>query len=135
MSQNIANLIERHAQNFPDKCAIARALAMRPEILILDEPFGTLDAITPEELQEELLQIWREHRVTVLVIARDIDRALFLADRSVMMTNSLAARIGEVLDIPFERPPQRDRIMEDQKYYDLQNYALDFLFCRFAHDE
>ncbi|NDJ20832.1 ATP-binding cassette domain-containing protein [Nostoc sp. B(2019)] len=115
------------------RVAIARALSIRPQVLILDEPFGALDAITREELQEELLQIWREHQVTVLMITHDIDEALFLADRVVMMTNGPAAHIGEILNIPFSRPRNRRRIMEDPEYYDLRNYALDFLFRRFAH--
>ncbi|EHC18909.1 nitrate ABC transporter ATP-binding protein [Fischerella thermalis] len=117
------------------RVAIARALSIRPQVLILDEPFGALDAITREELQEELLQIWREHRVTVLMITHDIDEALFLADRLVMMTNGPAARIGEVLNIPFARPRNRRRIMEDPQYYNLRNYALDFLYRRCAHLE
>ncbi|BAB72569.1 nitrate ABC transporter ATP-binding protein [Anabaena sp. FACHB-709] len=117
------------------RVAIARALSIRPQVLILDEPFGALDAITKEELQEELLQIWSDHQVTVLMITHDIDEALFLADRVVMMTNGPAAQIGEILDIPFDRPRNRRRIMEDPKYYDLRNYALDFLFNRFAHNE
>jgi nitrate/nitrite transport system ATP-binding protein len=65
-----------------------RALAIRPEVLILDEPFGSLDAITKEELQEELLKIWQEHQLTVLMITHDIDEALFLCHRLVMMTNA-----------------------------------------------
>ena len=73
------------------RVAIARALAIRPEVLILDEPFGALDAITKEELQEELLQIWNTQKCTVLMITHDIDEALFLADRLVMMTNGPAA--------------------------------------------
>ncbi|MBD2431924.1 MULTISPECIES: nitrate ABC transporter ATP-binding protein [Fischerella] len=117
------------------RVAIARALSIRPQVLILDEPFGALDAITREELQEELLQIWRKHRVTILMITHDIDEALFLADRLVMMTNGPAARIGEVLNIPFARPRNRRRIMEDPQYYNLRNYALDFLYRRCAHLE
>ncbi|HEY9621041.1 MAG TPA: nitrate ABC transporter ATP-binding protein [Crinalium sp.] len=117
------------------RVAIARALAIRPKVLILDEPFGALDAITKEELQEELLKIWTDHKVTVLMITHDIDEALFLADRLVMMTNGPAAQIGEVLDIPFSRPRNRAQIMEDPKFYELRNYALDFLFRRFAHDD
>ncbi|OUL34524.1 nitrate ABC transporter ATP-binding protein [Nostoc sp. 106C] len=117
------------------RVAIARALSIRPQVLILDEPFGALDAITKEELQEELLQIWRDHQVTVLMITHDIDEALFLADRVVMMTNGPAAQIGEILDIPFSRPRNRRRIMEDPKYYNLRNYALDFLYRRFAQDD
>jgi bicarbonate transport system ATP-binding protein/nitrate/nitrite transport system ATP-binding protein len=117
------------------RVAIARALATRPEVLIMDEPFGALDPITREEMQEELLKIWRDHRATVLMITHDIDEALFLSDRLVMMTNGPAANIGEVLEIPFARPRDRLRMMENPRYYELRNYALDFLFRRFAHDD
>jgi bicarbonate transport system ATP-binding protein len=117
------------------RVAIARALAIRPEVLILDEPFGALDAITKEELQEELLTIWNTQKCTVLMITHDIDEALFLADRLVMMTNGPAATIGEILEINFPRPRNREEIMEDPLYYDLRNQALDFLYSRFAHDE
>ncbi|MBW4595886.1 MAG: nitrate ABC transporter ATP-binding protein [Brasilonema angustatum HA4187-MV1] len=117
------------------RVAIARALAIRPQVLILDEPFGALDAITKEELQEELLKIWNERRCTVLMITHDIDEALFLADRLVMMTNGPAARIGEDIQIPFPRPRDRARIMEDPEYYRLRNHVLDYLYRRFAHDE
>jgi nitrate ABC transporter ATP-binding subunit len=115
------------------RVSIARALAICPKVLILDEPFGALDAITKEEMQEELLAIWREHRVTVMMITHDIDEALFLADRVVMMTNGPAAQIGEILEVPFERPRNRAKIMEDPHYYTLRNHALDFLFSRYAH--
>jgi nitrate/nitrite transport system ATP-binding protein len=117
------------------RVAIARALSIQPQVLILDEPFGALDAITKEELQDELLAIWREHRVTVLMITHDIDEALYLADRLVMMTNGPAAKIGEISEISFERPRNRAAIVESQEYIDLRNNALDFLFERFAHHE
>jgi bicarbonate transport system ATP-binding protein len=117
------------------RVAIARALAIRPEVLILDEPFGALDAITKEELQEELLKIWNTQKCTVLMITHDIDEALFLADRLVMMTNGPAAGIGEVMAIDFPRPRSREDIMEDPRYYELRNRALDFLYNRFAHDD
>jgi nitrate/nitrite transport system ATP-binding protein len=117
------------------RVAIARALAVRPEVLVLDEPFGALDAITKEELQEELLAIWREHRPTVLMITHDIDEALFLSDRIVMMTNGPAATIGEILTVPFERPRRYEAIQADPRYGQLRNHALDFLFRRHAHDE
>jgi len=116
------------------RVAIARALAIRPEVLVLDEPFGALDAITKEELQEELLKIWNNNRCTVLMITHDIDEALFLSDKLVMMTNGPAAKIGEILEIPFQRPRDRSRIMESPEYYQLRNHALDFLYNRFAHD-
>jgi ABC-type nitrate/sulfonate/bicarbonate transport system ATPase subunit len=86
-------------------------------------------------MQEELLKIWQDHRSTVLMITHDIDEALFLADKLVMMTNSPSAKIGEVLEIPFTRPRDRQRVMEYPKYFELRNYALDFLFRRFAHDD
>jgi bicarbonate transport system ATP-binding protein len=117
------------------RVAIARALAIRPEVLILDEPFGALDAITKEELQEELLKIWNTQKCTVLMITHDIDEALFLADRLVMMTNGPAAGIGEVMAIDFPRPRNREDIMEDPRYYELRNRALDFLYNRLAHDD
>jgi len=106
---------------------------LRPQVLILDEPFGALDPITREELQEELLKIWSENQVTVPMITHDIDEALLLADRLVMMTNGPAAQIGEVMNIPFARP-NRTRVM-DPEYYNLRNQALDFLYHRFAHEE
>jgi nitrate/nitrite transport system ATP-binding protein len=115
------------------RVAIARALSIQPQVLILDEPFGALDAITKEELQDELLAIWREQRVTVMMITHDIDEALYLADRLVMMTNGPAAQIGEIMNIPFERPRNRSEIMDSKLYVELRNSALDFLFNRFAH--
>ncbi|MCT7966317.1 nitrate ABC transporter ATP-binding protein [Laspinema sp. D1] len=117
------------------RVSIARALAVRPKVLILDEPFGALDPITREELQEELLRIWADHKVTILMITHDIDEALFLGDRLVMMTNGPAARIGEILDLPFPRPRDRAQLIEQSEYYDLRNEALDFLYRRYAHDD
>jgi len=117
------------------RVAIARALAVQPEVLVLDEPFGALDAITKEELQEELLAIWTEQQPTVLMITHDIDEALFLADRVVMMTNGPAATIGEILTIPFERPRRYEAIQEDPRYGQLRKQAMDFLFRRFAQDD
>jgi ABC-type nitrate/sulfonate/bicarbonate transport system ATPase subunit len=117
------------------RVCIARALALRPKVLILDEPFGALDPITREELQEELLKIWQNHQITVLMITHDIDEALFLSDRVVMMTNGPAATIGEIMTVPFARPRIRARMMEDPKFYELRNEALDFLYHRFAHDD
>ena len=115
------------------RVAIARALAVQPAVLVLDEPFGALDAITKEELQEELLAIWREQRPTVLMITHDIDEALFLADRIVMMTNGPAATIGNILAVPFERPRSYMAIQEDPRYGTLRNQAMDFLYRRHAH--
>ncbi|MBN3873621.1 MAG: ATP-binding cassette domain-containing protein [Nostoc sp. JL33] len=139
----VAALTAEMSGGMRQRVSIARALAIRPKVLILDEPFGALDAITKEELQEELLKIWGDNRCRVLMITHDIDEALFLADKLVMMTNGPHAKIGEVMEIPFSRPrvseaplqEARARIMEDPQYYQLRNYALDFLFNRFAHDD
>ncbi len=117
------------------RVSIARALALRPQVLILDEPFGALDPITREELQDELMKIWTEHRTTVLMITHDIDEALLLADRVVMMTNGPAATIGEILEVPFARPRNRVQVTEDPRYYDLRTQAMEFLYRRYAHLE
>jgi nitrate/nitrite transport system ATP-binding protein len=117
------------------RVAIARALSIQPQVLILDEPFGALDAITKEELQDELLEIWRKQQVTVLMITHDIDEALYLADRLVMMTNGPNAQIGEIMDIGFARPRNRSAIMSSSQYVEMRNSALDFLYNRFAHSE
>lgn len=114
------------------RVSIARALSIRPEVLILDEPFGALDVMTREELQEELLTIWNEHKVTALMITHEIDEALFLADRIVMMSNGPAANIAEIIDVPFDRPRDRHAIADDPRYYSLRNYILEFLYSRFA---
>lgn len=114
------------------RVSIARALSIRPEVLILDEPFGALDVMTREELQEELLAIWRKNRVTALMITHEIDEALFLADRIVMMSNGPAAHIAEIIDVPFARPRDRKAIADDPRYYNLRNYILEFLYSRFA---
>ncbi len=117
------------------RVSIARALSICPAVLVLDEPFGALDAITREELQEELLKIWADHQATIMMITHDIDEALFLADRIVMMTNGPSAKIGEIMDVPFPRPRNRIQMMEDPEYYTLRNRALDFLFGRYALHE
>ncbi len=117
------------------RVSIARALSIRPQVLILDEPFGALDVLTREDLQEQLLKIWREHKVTVLMITHEIDEAIFLSDRVVMMTNGPSATIGEIMDIPFSRPRKREEIAENPQYFILRNQALDFLYNRFAHHD
>jgi bicarbonate transport system ATP-binding protein len=115
------------------RVAIARAFCLKPEVLILDEPFGALDAITKEEMQEEVSAIFMEHDSTVLMVTHDIDECLFLADRLVMMTSGPSAGIGQILDIPFDRPRDRAQIMEDPRYYELRNQALEFLYSPGEH--
>ena len=111
------------------------ALATKPKLLLLDEPFGALDAQTRGNLQEKLMQICNEHELTALMVTHDIDKAVLLSDCIVMLTNGPAAGIGEILTIDFARPRSREDIMEDPRYYELRNSALDFHYNRFAHED
>ena len=116
------------------RVALARALAMRPQILLLDEPFGALDPITREELQDQLMDIWYRTKVTILMITHDVDEAIYLSDRIVMMTNGPAATIGEILAIPLPHPRKRAMLTEDPQFFTLRNRCLSFLYERFALD-
>lgn len=112
------------------RVALARALAIRPKVLLLDEPFGALDPLTREEMQDEVLKLWEAERTTVLMITHEIDEAILLADRIVLMTNGPAATIGATLDVHFPRPRTRAEIMEDPAYYTLRNQVMTFLYER-----
>jgi nitrate/nitrite transport system ATP-binding protein len=114
------------------RVAIARALAIKPKVLLLDEPFGALDALTREEMQDEVLAIWEANRTTVVMITHEVDEAILLSDRVVMMTNGPEATIGEIYDVPFERPRSRAEIMEDPAYYRIRNNIMTFLYDRFG---
>lgn len=109
------------------RVGVARALATRPKMLLLDEPFGALDALTRPKLQQQVLDIWENHRQAVMMITHDVDEAIFMSDRVVMMTNGPKATIGQVLDIPLPRPRDRHELRESREYYELRNQALDFL--------
>ena len=109
------------------RVAIARALAIRPRLLLLDEPFGALDALTRGNLQQQLMQICQESGVTTVMVTHDVDEALLLADRVVMMTNGPEAGIGQILSVPFERPRQRLEVMEHPDYYRLRSELIGFL--------
>jgi len=109
------------------RVGIARAYALEPKVLLLDEPFSLLDALTRMELQEELMRLWEEHRKTVLMVTHDVDEALFLADRIVMMTSGPAATIGEILTVPFPRPRERAAVLNHPEYYRLRDHLITFL--------
>jgi nitrate/nitrite transport system ATP-binding protein len=109
------------------RVGVARALATRPKMLLLDEPFGALDALTRPKLQQQVLGIWENHRQAVMMITHDVDEAIFMSDRVVMMTNGPQATIGQILAIPLPRPRDHHQLRESQEYYDLRNEALDFL--------
>jgi nitrate ABC transporter ATP-binding subunit len=117
------------------RVSIARALAMEPQVLLLDEPFGALDAITREEMQDELLRIWSRSQTTGLMVTHDIVEAILLSDRIVLMTNGPAATIGEIFDVPFARPRTRESLQEQPGYFTLRNKFTKALYDKFAHDD
>jgi nitrate/nitrite transport system ATP-binding protein len=117
------------------RVGIARALAMEPKILLLDEPFGALDALTRAKLQDELLDIVARTGSTVVMVTHDVDEAVLLADRIVMMTNGPAATIGEVLTVPLARPRDRIALAEDAAYVHCRKQVLEFLYKRHGHPQ
>jgi nitrate/nitrite transport system ATP-binding protein len=110
------------------RVGIARALAIEPKMLLLDEPFGALDALTRANLQDELLRIVDKTGATVLMVTHDVDEAVLLSDRIVMMTNGPAARIGGVLDVDLARPRDRLALAADRRYIELRTTVMDFLY-------
>lgn len=110
------------------RVGIARALSMQPEILLMDEPFGALDALTRAHMQDSLMEIQADLKNTVIMITHDVDEAVLLSDRIVMMTNGPAATIGEILDIELERPRDRLSLAEDIEYNRLRSEVLKFLY-------
>ncbi len=112
------------------RVGIARALAMEPKVLLMDEPFGALDALTRAHLQDELLKIVARTQSTVVMVTHDVDEAVLLSDRIVMMTNGPAATIGEVLDVPLARPRNRVELAEDPTYMHCRKAVIDFLYTR-----
>ncbi|HEY9659553.1 MAG TPA: nitrate ABC transporter ATP-binding protein [Allocoleopsis sp.] len=131
------------ADRYPDELSggmkqrvgIARALAIRPKLLLMDEPFGALDALTRGKLQRQVLDIWESHRQAVIMITHDVDEALYMSDRIVLMTNGPSAQIGEVLSVPFPHPRNIQELRELPEYYELRNHALNFLDRHFSAND
>ncbi|MBS7778984.1 ABC transporter ATP-binding protein [Acidovorax sp. CCYZU-2555] len=117
------------------RVGIARALSMEPQVLLMDEPFGALDALTRAKLQDELLEIVARTRSTVVMVTHDVDEAVLLSDKIVMMTNGPAARIGEILSVDIERPRKRVELANDPEYLRCRKAVMDFLYTRQAHVE
>lgn len=107
--------------------SLARALALEPRFLLLDEPFSTLDSLTRFGLQDTLLHVWDRDRTMVVMVTHDIDEALYLADRVMLMTDGPAARIGDILAVPFPRPRERAAVLEHAQFYDYRCRIIDFL--------
>ena len=117
------------------RVGIARALSMEPQVLLMDEPFGALDALTRAKLQDELLEIVARTKSTVVMVTHDVDEAVLLSDKIVMMTNGPAATIGEVLAVDLPRPRKRVELAEDPRYINYRKAVIDFLYTRQAHVE
>jgi ABC-type nitrate/sulfonate/bicarbonate transport system ATPase subunit len=115
------------SQGMRQRVGIARAFALSPKMLLLDEPFGSLDSLTRFELQQVLIDLWRKDKKTALMVTHDVDEALFLADRIVMMTNGPEAEVGDVLEVKFLRPRERKAVMEHPDYYKLREHLIEFL--------
>lgn len=115
------------------RVGVARAFVLSPRMLLLDEPFGSLDSITRFELQRVLLEMRWHTKTTSLMVTHDIDEALYLSDRIVMMTDGPAATVGDILQVPFARPRDRHALLEDSEYYRLREYLIDFLENRAGH--
>ena len=114
------------------RVGIARALAMEPKVLLLDEPFGALDALTRANLQDELMRIMTKSGATAVMVTHDVDEAVLLSDRIIMMTNGPAATIGEILPVDLARPRNRLELAEDKNYNHLRAEVLKFLYERHA---
>ena len=115
------------SQGMQQRVGIARAFALKPKVLLLDEPFGMLDSLTRGELQDVLLEVWQREKITAVMVTHDVDESIFLADRVIMMTSGPYAKIGDELIIPFERPRNRIDVLEHPNYYDYRGYLIDFL--------
>jgi nitrate/nitrite transport system ATP-binding protein len=115
------------SQGMQQRVGIARAFALKPNLLLLDEPFGMLDSLTRMELQEVLLEILMRDKVTTLMITHDVDESLFMSDRVVIMTNGPRAKVGMILHIPFGRPRVRGDVLEHPEYYELRGEMIQFL--------
>ena len=112
------------------RVGIARALAMQPKVLLLDEPFGALDALTRAHLQDELMRIAQDTHSTVMMVTHDVDEAVLLSDRIVMLTNGPSATIGDILSVDLPRPRDRLALANDSRYHRLRSQVLGFLYHR-----
>ena len=115
------------SQGMRQRVGIARAFALKPKMLLLDEPFGMLDSLTRYELQQVLIELWRKNKITALMVTHDVDEALFLSDRIVCMTDGPEAEVGDILEVHFPRPRERKAVMEHPDYYKLREHLIEFL--------
>jgi len=109
------------------RVGIARAFALKPKILLLDEPFGMLDSMTRIELQDVLIDVWKQEKITAIMVTHDVDEAIFLSDRVIMMTGGPYAKVGDVAQIDLERPRERAATIEHPDFYKYREHLLAFL--------
>src|SRR5688500_19439034 len=109
------------------RVSLARALAMEPRFLLLDEPFSQLDSLTRFELQDVLLEAWEQSGKTVVMVTHDVDEALYLADRLILMTDGPQATVGDIMRVPFPRPRRRDAVLAHQQYHAARRHVIDFM--------
>jgi len=109
------------------RVGIARAIALQPRVLLLDEPFGRLDSLTRMELQDVIIDILAKEKLTAMIVTHDVDEAVFMADRCVMMSNGPKAGVGEILEIGFPRPRNRTEVFEDPHFFECREHLLAFL--------
>ena len=128
MSHALDRLPSQISGGMKQRVGIARALSMEPKVLLLDEPFGALDALTRAHLQDEVIRIQSELGNTVMMITHDVDEAVLMSDRVVMMTNGPAATIGQVMEVPLPRPRNRIALAEDHTYNHCRQEILSFLY-------
>jgi len=115
------------------RVGLARAFAIEPKVLLLDEPFAQIDALTRGVIQEELIQMWSTSRNTVFMVTHDVDEAILLSDRILLMTNGPAARVAEIVDVTIPRPRSRETIIEHDHYYKIRNHVIHFLVRHAKH--
>ena len=120
-------LASQLSNGMKQRVGIARAFALSPKLLLLDEPFGMLDSLTRWELQELLMEVWKRTQVTAICVTHDVDEAILLADRVVMMTNGPNARVGKIMRVDLPRPRSRQALLEHPDYYRYRQELLDFL--------
>ncbi len=115
------------SQGMQQRVGIARAFALKPKVLLLDEPFGMLDSLTRGELQDVLVEVWNQEKITACMITHDVDESILLADRVIMMTSGPRAKVGDILEIDFERPRNRKELIEHPDYYKYREHLINFL--------
>jgi nitrate/nitrite transport system ATP-binding protein len=115
------------------RVGLARAFSIEPKVLLLDEPFAQIDALTRGVIQEELIQMWNATRNTVFMVTHDVDEAILLSDRILLMTNGPCARIAELVDVAIPRPRARETIIEHPHYYKIRNHVIHFLVRHASH--